>query len=393
MEIRVQLSRKQETAFNYLIDNETTELFYGGGAGGGKSFLGCFWLVYCCLKYPGTRYLLGRAKLKTLKESTLLTLFNVIKIFNLKRDKDWTMNMMEGAIHFRNESSIYLKDLFLYPTDPEFDSLGSTEYTGAFVDEVSEITKKAKDIVASRIRYKLDEYQLIPKLLLASNPSKGWAYQDFYRPAIENRLLNHRKFVPALVGDNPFMTIHYQENLLKLNEKSKQRLLYGNWEYDDDPSSLFEYNDILYLFENALIEQGKNYYISCDVARLGDDKTVICVWRGLVIIELIERSKQTTDQTERDIRSLMIKYNVPLSNVVVDEDGLGGGVVDHLKCAGFVNNSRAYNPISINKQQLIKYNYANLKTQCYFKLSQLVKERAISIKCNLSTEVKERLFR
>ena len=29
-----------------------------------------------------------------------------------------------------------------------------------------------------------------------------------------------------------------------------------------------------------------------------------------------------------------------MSNIVVDEDGVGGGVVDILKCNGFVNNSR-----------------------------------------------------
>ena len=72
MEARWKPSSKQRQAFYYLLDKETTELLYGGGAGGGKSYLGCCWILFCCLAYPGTRYLIGRAHLKTLKESTLL---------------------------------------------------------------------------------------------------------------------------------------------------------------------------------------------------------------------------------------------------------------------------------------------------------------------------------
>ena len=41
MEINWKPSSKQFDAFNILNDNTTTELFYGGAAGGGKSYLGC----------------------------------------------------------------------------------------------------------------------------------------------------------------------------------------------------------------------------------------------------------------------------------------------------------------------------------------------------------------
>ena len=89
MKIEVELTSRQLQAFKILQDRETTELFFGGGAGGGKSYLGCFWLVYSCLNYPGSRWLMGRARLTTLKKSTLLTFFEVLKIFQLKRDNDW----------------------------------------------------------------------------------------------------------------------------------------------------------------------------------------------------------------------------------------------------------------------------------------------------------------
>jgi hypothetical protein len=382
-EFLLTLSPKQKEAFKILRDSETTELFYGGGAGGGKSYLGCVWLIFNCIRFPGSRWLMGRARLKTLKESTLLTFFHALKQFKLKKDKDWRYNPIEGVIHFTNGSDIYLKDLFCYPADPEFDSLGSTEYTGAFIDEVSEITEKAKNIAMSRIRYKLDEFKTIPKLLMASNPSKNFAYREFWKPWKEGTLPKYKKFVPALVEDNPFMSSHYRENLLKLDKNSRERLLYGNWNYDDDPSKLFEYDKIQDMFLIGSTGQGQRY-ISADIARFGSDKTIIVIWTGYGIDRIVVREKLSTKESAELIDYLAKLNQIPRSNIVIDEDGVGGGVVDQLKnVKGFINNSR---PIELKKEQSPtgfytlppKHNFANLKTQCYFKLADLVNEGKIS---------------
>jgi len=398
MEINIQLSPKQRQAFDILRDKKTTELFYGGGAGGGKSYLGCMWLVLSCLMYPGTRYLVGRARLKSLKESTFLTFLGILREWSLKKDKDWKYNAIEGAVHFTNGSSVYLKDLFLYPTDPEFDSLGSTEYTGAFMDEVSEITEKAKMIVMSRLRFKLDEYDLIPKLLMASNPAKNWAYKDYWRPWSEGKLkdfvspktgLPYRQFIPALVGDNPFMSEYYAENLNKLDKNSKERLLYGNWNYDDDPSKLFDYEKILDIFLTQItIPPRSDHYISCDVARYGSDKTVIMAWRNWKIEQVVVLPKSSIKEIVEEIEKLAGFWQVPHSNIVVDEDGVGGGVVDYLEnCRGFVNNSSPVETEFTKK----RHNYRNLKTQCYFKLAEMVRLGQIAI-CEVPLEIKEGLI-
>lgn len=363
----LKLTSKQLDAVYHLKDKSTTELLFGGGAGGGKSALGVLWLMEMCATYPDTRWLMGRAKLKTLKETTLNTFFDLST--KLGVSKFWEYKAQGGVIKWSNGSEIILKDLFLYPSDPNFDDLGSLEITGAFIDEANQITAKARDIVKSRIRYKLDENNLMPKMLMTCNPAKNWVYQDFYKPDKEGKLPKHRAFIQSLLNDNPHISKHYKENLLNIDEVSKQRLLYGNWEYDNDPSKLINYDNITNLWSNTQVKKGQKY-ITGDIARFGKDKTVLMAWDGYIVEEVVTIDKSDLHYVGQKITELKNKYNVGNSNIIIDEDGVGGGVVDFLHVKGFVNGSTAIG----------KENYQNLKTQCYYYLARLINENKIYIK-------------
>ena len=126
-----------------------------------------------------------------------------------------------NAINFNNGSQILLKDLFLYPSDPNFDSLGSLEITGAFIDECNQIVYKAWQIVTSRIRYKLKEFDLEPKILGSCNPAKNWVYKEFYIKHKKGELKDSRKFIQALPTDNPHLPQSYLDSLLSL-DKNRQ---------------------------------------------------------------------------------------------------------------------------------------------------------------------------
>lgn len=367
----MELSFKQTFALDYLEDTTTNEIIFGGSAGGGKSILGVYWILKNCYKYSGTRWLIGRAKLKTLTETTLLSLFEVMKQQGITSDQ-YQYNQQKNIIVFSNESQIFLKDLFAYPSDPNFDELGSLEITGAFVDECNQITAKAWNIVRSRIRYKLDENGLIPKMLGTCNPSKNWVYSDFYNPSQRDELPENKVFIQSLVTDNPYISQHYITNLQQLQEVDKQRLLYGNWEYSDDPSLLIEFDKILQAFDNQSAKRGKKY-LTADVARFGSDKTVIMVWDGLAVLKILSFPITSITDTVQIIQKNMRDYNIPVQNVIADGDGVGGGVVDILRCKDFVNNSK---PLP---EQNKTVQYQNLKSQCYFHLAEKINNGEISI--------------
>lgn len=78
------LSPKQGLAWRLLMNEQHNEVLYGGGAGGGKSWLGALWLMTSALQHQGSRWLMGRAVLKTLKETTLNSFFDVASMHGLK---------------------------------------------------------------------------------------------------------------------------------------------------------------------------------------------------------------------------------------------------------------------------------------------------------------------
>lgn len=379
MNIDVNLTPKQTSAFNYLNDKYTNEVLFGGSAGGGKSFIGCAWLIINCIQYPHTRWLMGRSKLKALKQTTLNTFFEICSLWNLN-DEHYTYNSQQGEITFYNGSQIILKDLFLYPSDPNFDSLGSLEITGAFIDEVNQISEKAKNIVSSRIRYKLTEYDLIPKLLMTCNPAKNWVYDQFYKKDKDNSLEDWKKFIPALVTDNPNISPHYISQLNKLDEISKKRLLYGEWEYEDD-GSLIKYDNIINIFKRGETSFNEDYYISCDVARKGNDKAIIMIWSGYKVVKIKSFNISLINEIVDYIKSVSKEYKIPNRNIVIDGDGVGGGVVDYIPNSyDFINNSKA----------LKDENYQNLKTQCYYKLSEKINNNEIEI-WDWNLDIREKL--
>ena len=369
MEVNINLTKKQSQAWKLLMDDTTNEVLYGGSAGAGKSWLGCLWISTLCLQYAGIRCLIGRTVLQQLKLTTLNTLFETLQSMGLKSGEHYVYNGQSNVITFTNKSEIVLKDLQYQPSDPNFDSLGGLELTAVFVDEAAQISNLAYNILKSRIRFKLDQYCLAPKLLLTCNPGQVWLKKVFYLPYIQETLPDNMAFVPALPLDNPHLPASYIEMLKSLPSQQRKRLLEGDWNYMDESDNLFDFDSISNsVFKLSPLSTDKKY-ISVDVARFGSDRSVAIVWSGLVVLECLVYSKLSTTDLSGQIRELIQKYGVHPNNVIVDSDGVGGGVADQIKGTNFVNNARP----------LHEQNFSNLKSQCYVKLSELFKEGRISL--------------
>lgn len=374
---KVRLSKKQSIAWKLLFDETTLFVGYGGGAFSGKSYLMCYWLTYMARTYPGTAWGLGRKELITLKKTTLVTLFKVFKEVGLVNEQHYNYNQQLNKIVFDNGSTIYLIDTAYKPSDPLYERFGGLELTGAAIDESAETNIKAIDILFTRLGRCLNEhYGLTKKMLECFNSAKTHVYTRYYKPFKDNKETESKKFIHALPTDNPSPEVksYVRDILLTGEESTIQRLIYGNFEYDDNPYALYAYDKICDIFTNSFVEGTGKRYLSGDIAYLGADVFVITIWNGLVIEKIIAIDKIDETAIGNKLIELAEQYRIPYSNIVYDADGLRKFTANSLK------KLTASKPFTNNAQPLRGKNYKNLKTECAFKLKELIEADLIHCK-------------
>jgi hypothetical protein len=376
MELTIKPTPKQHQVYQALNNPKITDVFFGGGAGGGKTWVICESRLINALRFPGYRSYIAREELKRLMQSTFVTWSKVCKHHNIP-DGTWKLNGQYNYIEFTNGSRIDLLDAKFLPTDPLYERFGSLEYTDGAIEEAGEIHPLFRDVMRSRIgRHKNDEFNLNPTTLITGNPKKNWTYSEFYKPAKDGNLSETKIFIQALYNDNEYTAESYGNQLSQLSDiKLKQRLMLGNWEYEDDPDALMKFDCISDLFSNT-VNESNELFMTIDVARLGRDKAVIKIWKGLSCEYIKTIDKCRIDQLETECRTLAKEYRIPFSNIIAEEDGVGGGLVDNMYgIKGFVGNST---PLEENGRSV---NFKNLRSQCYYKLADAVNNHKMAIKC------------
>jgi phage terminase large subunit len=390
---------QQHLAWEKLQDSITDEVLFGGGAGGGKSWLGAEWEITQCLMYPGVRYFIGRDELKKIRQSTVVTIYKVLRHHRINPDSIFRFNGQDNAFKFRNGSQIDLLELKFIPSDPLFERFGSLEYTGGMIEEGGEVDEDGKSMICSRVgRHMNDHYGLNGTTLITCNPKKNWLYYNFYLPWKEGSLAEDKAFIQALAKHNMYGESGYIKRLEKFTGAMGARLRDGNWEYENDPACLIETDAIGRCFKDftwAVDDATTKYYITCDVARQGKDFTVIGIWKGWHC-RLYKFAKFDTVATANKIKEFMAMYGVPVSRVVVDADGVGGGVVDQLRCMQFINNSRPLpapiNPARDKAGKAVPENYANLKAQCYYRSAEKVNMDIMKISIETGNVEREKVL-
>lgn len=367
---------KQEQVAKYWLDDEVSDIGYGGSKGSAKSHTGASLIFGDALIYPGTHYFIARKKLNDLRKHTLPTIYEVLEDWGLD-DRYYQFNGQDNFFTLYNGSKVYLLEAAYLPSDPEFERFGSMQFTRGWCEEIGEFHSKAKSMLQASIgRWKNDKYKLRGKMLCTMNPTKNFAYEDYYHAHKENRLPAWRKFVQALPTDNKCLPKNYIPDLLRTfanDLKSIARLVHGIWEYDDNPLALIEYDDILNLFTNSFIKAEGQRYLSADIAYMGADIFVIIIWHGWRITKVIAIDKIDETAIGTKLKELAEEWQVPYSNIVYDADGLRKFTAESLKK---LDNAR---PFINNSAPLKSKQYKNLKTECAFLLRDALKNNQLFI--------------
>ena len=371
---------KQMEAYAALtdMDNSVSEVLYGGGARGGKTVLGCLWQIMMRFQYPGSVGMIGRDDFTQLMKTTFVTFKEVMgRLPEYYRSQMRFVAGVKNTMEFANGSKIYFVYFKKKPTDPNFDRFGSFAITDLFIDECQEVSEKVINVLKGRFSVLTGRYpdgtkwRVKPKALYTCNPSRGWIYTLFYKPDKMGRLPRYRRFIRSLPSDNPYITQDYIDNLMRSDAITVRRLVYGEFEYDDDPTLLIEPDAIEDLFYNEHIVPVGRKTLSADIATKGHDRFIAFSWAGCVASVAADEDYSPGKQVEKTIRGIMLSARVRPSDCIVDADGVGNFLSSYIPgVREFHGGARPADP-----------RYANLRSECYFKLADLINRRMIRIIC------------
>lgn len=344
-----------------------------------NSWLGCFWQITRRLTLPGSVGFICRREYARLVDTTMKTFFEVVDFLGVRDEFVFRTSSSGGkaanAAYFSNGSMIYFRYLDYDRNDPNYDRFGSYGITDLFGDEAQELDEKAISVLRGRFSLLYGknpdgtEWHTTPKSMYSCNPRKNWIYNDFVKPAKEGTLPSYRRFIPALPKDNPYITQDYLDNLLRSDKVTVQRLYYGNFDYDDDPTTLCDYDAISDLFHNEHVEPVGMKSASADIATKGHDRFVVYSWIGNVAYIRVDKEYSPGKQVQIDLENVLKTDGIPRSFCVVDADGVGSFVESYVTG---IKEFHGGHPAKDKK-------YLNKRSECYFKLADLINERKIRV--------------
>jgi len=386
---KIILSLKQTKAWDFLFDETTDEVLYGGAKGGGKTVLLCFSALeyarqlkdYCKIttmpKYPHVIGYLGRLRAVDFSKTTLETFKKMI-------------NSELYEYNDQKKELVLFNGLFKYHTGGMDDEenvrkFNSAEYGFIGVDQAEELDRdKAGMLRATQGRAKINDIALPKKILWTANPSICFLKEDF----ISSDILPGRKFVKALPSDNEF--IDSQSYIRQLTESFKHRpelisaYVEGDWDNIQEKGFLLNREDCIIATTLQLpISQRKKTVVSNDPAWLGDksDEIVFYVLRNNRVIDFkFDNNKDTNNQAAENVK---YANNYNASTIIIDRIGVGAGVVDNTKKLNPKSKVIAINSantagqldIDIDKIKEKEHKYFNTRSEMWWEATEIIKDK------------------
>lgn len=228
----VEITGKQDLFMN----SEAFETFFGGAAGGGKTFVQVFDAFVYALKYPKSKQIIFRRTFpdveKSLERPSLALYPRSVAIYNSSKH---TWKLKNGSIidfgYIDNDMDVY--------------QYQSAEYDVIRFDELTHFTEFMYVYMISRCRGANDYPHRIKSSGNPGGVGHTWVKARFIEIGEPNKIheirlpngkMGTRIFIPSKVQDNPFLLEkdpEYVDRLENLPEKEKKALLYGDWDIFD----------------------------------------------------------------------------------------------------------------------------------------------------------------
>lgn len=363
---RLELSPKQAQFAEAVLSGKYLYLLFGGAIRGGKSFGVLSVLIALCKIYPGSRWAVVRKDLPTIKRNTIPTFEQMAPrpfVGQINRS-DWLVKCQNGSeILFFPES---VKD------DPEYNRWRGLEVNGFVLEEANELTEGAFNKAVERAGSWQGCKKERPKpiIMMTCNPSQGYVKRIFYDPYTTGSLKPPFFYLPSKITDNPHLDPQYVKslkNLEKTDPVAYKRFVEGDWNTSEDPDQLIKYEWVSAARDVEPVDG--RVKLGVDVARYGNDDTVICHLVGNSVMQLDYHHGLSTERVASIVSVLIHDIPVNADEVNVDAVGLGAGVVDSLGAKGYEVNEIISGAAAPEDEKSV-FRFKNLRSYMWWMLRE-----------------------
>lgn len=356
---------------------------YGGAMRGGKTA----WLVNSgiqfSMKWPGNRGFICRHEGAEFRRSTMEELEKWLNPELLKGH-----NKSYQVYEFLNGSKMFYGGLG--DDKKAIDRLKSMELGWFGIDQIEETSEAHFLLLTTRLTLTLPG--IIYKGLCTANPAQNWVKSRWIDQALEDHA-----FIPAFPEDNPHNPKGYLDDMRKvLPPELLKAWMEGDWDAVSDENIVFPFVQV----QAAMMKKLKAddipvSAIGVDVARDGDDETVMAFKRGakysIRIIKHRDQQIDTMATADRVMEKMLVHTS---SDVKIDAIGLGAGVYDRIKrklpdlqAQGYKGNLYEYKASVAATKKFEGIRFKNRRAQDHYILAQDLEELDLPLDPVLRTQM------
>ncbi len=354
----------QKLIADAVFSGKYTDILCGGSIRSGKTVGDLKILFALCKIFPGSRWGVVRESSPILKRTTIPSFWQTCPYPFFHPDR---FNKQELTATAANGSQI----LFIPESiseDPELLRFGGLEVNGFVLEQAEEVQPKTYYKCKERAGSWNIDPMPDPLILLNCNPHQGYLKQEFYTPGMNGKLLEPYKFIPALIEHNKAnLSPKYLEALEQLRTKSPglyRRMILGSWDAEDAFDQLISW-DVIYAREKEYVPDVRKGVksLGVDVARFGADGSSWTLIEDFNLEECIKIDKTDIPSVAEKTQNMIVEHQIPHDRVFIDTVGLGGGVFDILRKAGFGVQEFIAGASPVEQYAEGGFSFKNLKTQ------------------------------
>lgn len=373
------LTPKQTIAYDALEDSNVSELMYGGAKGGGKSVFFCQWAFMQCHKlikqfkleevpkYPIPVGFIGRKRGVDFNKTTLETWKKIIPA------DCYTIRPGEKEIIIEDRVKIIYGGL---DDEMNVQKFNSAEYAFVGVDQAEEIGRTDLALLKGTLRLIINNVQPDYKILLTANPAPCFLKDDYILSPKP-----YQRFIQALPVDNPYLDETYVNNLrdaFKHRPELVRAYVEGSWDDLEGSDTLIQHSWILKAVGAEIHVSNDKRVTSCDVARYGNDETVIYNLVDNKVMNAMMYGPKDTTVTAANIVNMAAQNKSDL--IAIDADGMGGPVYD-MVCQLLRDKESKVQVMEVRsgKNAMQEGQYVNARSEMWFYASKLFAEGEVSL--------------